>query len=294
VSQGPQLQAERRLIGESETARTIREFRRRKVAVASLFTMVVLAAAVILAPVVAPDPIAQDLKNRLQKPSSAHPFGTDYLGRDILGRIIHGGRVSLSVGLIVVAIAMIFSIPIGLVSGYFGGRVDDLLMRLMDALLTFPPMLLALALLASLGPDIKNAMLALGLVRVPRFARLVRGCVISAKENQYVEAARSIGAGDLRIMLFHIWPNVAAPLLVQSTISFAAAILAEAGLSFLGLGVQPPTPSWGRDISEGYKYLREAPWMAIFPMVAIMVSAMSVNLVGDGLRDAMNPRLRGR
>jgi len=261
MSQGPRLQTERRLIGESEAARTIREFRRRKVAVASFFIMVVLVTAVILAPVFAPDPIAQDLKNRLQKPSLAHPFGTDYLGRDLLGRVIHGGRISLSVGLIVVAIAVIFSVPIGLVAGYFGGRVDDLLMRLMDALLTFPPLLLAIALLASLGPDIKNAMLALGLVRIPRFARLVRGCVISAKENQYVEAARSIGARDLR---------------------------------FLGLGVQPPTPSWGRDISEGYKYLREAPWMAIFPMAAIMVSAISMNLVGDGLRDAMNPRLRGR
>lgn len=278
---------------QSQLALAFRRFRRNRLAVLSSLFIVVYIVVAFLAPVIAPyDPIAQELDNALQPPNALHWFGTDYFGRDILSRVLHGARVSMFVGLIVVGVALVTSVPIGLASGYFVGWVDNILMRIMDAILSFPPILLAIALMGALGPDIQNVMLALGLVQLPRFARLLRSSVLSAKENLYVEAARSIGARDLRILVVHILPNVVAPIVVQATVAFANAIISEASLSFLGLGVQPPTPSWGRDLSEGHRYLEGAPWLAIFPTMAIMVSVLSINFVGDGLRDALDPRLR--
>ena len=278
---------------QGQLALAVRRFRRNRFATLGFFAIVVFIAVAFLAPLIAPyDPIAQEIDNALQPPSALHWFGTDYFGRDIFSRILYGSRVSIFVGLIVVGVALVASLPIGLASGYFAGWVDNILMRIMDAILSFPPILLAIALMGALGPDIQNVMLALGLVQLPRFARLLRSSVLSAKENLYVEAARSIGARDLRILMVHILPNVAAPIVVQATVTFASAIISEASLSFLGLGVQPPTPSWGRDLSEGHRYLESAPWLAIFPTLVIMVSVLSINFLGDGLRDALDPRFR--
>lgn len=193
-----------------------------------------------------------------------------------------------------VGVAGTCGVPIGLAAGYFRGRIDDLLMRVMDAFLTLPSLLLAIALMGSLGAEIQNVMLALGIVNMPAFARLVRGSTLSARENLYVEAARAIGVPDIWIAVRHILPNVVGPLLVQATVSFSAAIISEASLSFLGLGVQPPTPSWGRDLSEARRYLGKAPWLVIFPAIAVMISVLSINFIGDGLRDALDPRHRTR
>jgi len=245
----------------------------------------------VLAPVLAPyNPVAISLGDKVQPPSPSHWLGTDYFGRDVLSRVLYGGRVSLSVGLLVVVIAMAIGVPIGLGSGFLGGRADNLLMRLMDAFLTFPPLLLAVAIVGSLGPDIQNVMMALGIVNIPIFARLVRGSILAVREELYVAAARALGAGALRIVLLHILRNVVAPIVVQITVTFSAAIIAEASLSFLGLGAQPPHPSWGRDLNEARRYLEDGPWLLMAPSAAIMLGVLSLNFLGDGLRDAMDPR----
>jgi peptide/nickel transport system permease protein len=258
---------------------------------AGLVTLAMLVALASLASVVAPyDPTTINLSDKLQAPSTSHWLGTDYFGRDVLSRVLHGGRVSLAVGLLVVVIAMAVGIPIALAAGFLGGRVDNLLMRVMDAFLTFPPLLLAVAIVGSLGPEIQNVMLALGLVNIPVFARLVRGSTLTAREEVYVAAARALGASVLRIVVAHVLRNVVAPIVVQMTVTFSAAIVAEASLSFLGLGAQPPDPSWGRDLNEARRYLAEAPWLMLAPTAAIMASVLSLNFLGDGLRDAMDPR----
>jgi peptide/nickel transport system permease protein len=258
---------------------------------AGLVTLTVLVLASLLAPLLAPyDPVAIRLADKLQPPSSAHLLGTDYFGRDVLSRVLHGGRISLTVGVLVVAVAMMIGVPLALVAGFLGGRVDNLLMRLMDAFLTFPPLLLAVAIVGSLGPDIRNVMLALGIVNVPVFARLVRGSTLAVREDVFVTAARALGAGSLRIVFSHILPNVVAPIVVQMSVTFSGAIIAEASLSFLGLGAQPPLPSWGRDLSEARRYLEDASWLLTVPTAAIMIGVLSVNFIGDGLRDAMDPR----
>lgn len=279
----------------SQLVLAIRQFRQNRLAAVGFVMLLGLVSLVLLAPTIAPyDPILQDLSNATQPPNRTHFFGTDHFGRDVLSRILFGARISLFVGLISVGVAIVSGVPIGLAAGYFGGWLDNLLMRIMDAFLTFPPLLLAIALMGSLGPEIQNVMLALGVVNMPRFARLVRGSVLSAKENLYVEAARAIGVQDLSIAVRHILPNVVGPLLVQITVGFASAILSEAGLSFLGLGVQPPTPSWGRDLSEARRYMQDAPWLVIIPAMAIMISVLSINFIGDGLRDALDPHYRTR
>jgi len=267
------------------------QFARNRAALAGLIVFALLVGGALAAPLLAPsDPIQISLTDKLLPPSAAHPLGTDYFGRDQLSRVLYGGQVSLSVGLLVVVIAMAVGVPIGLISGFLGGSTDNLLMRLMDALLTFPPLLLAVAIVGSLGPDIQNVMLALGIVNIPIFARLVRSSTLSLREELYVEAARSLGAAHHRIISVHILRNAIAPIVVQITVTFSGAIIAEASLSFLGLGAQPPTPSWGRDLNEARRYLEDAPWLLLAPTAVIMLSVLSLNFVGDGLRDALDPR----
>ena len=245
----------------------------------------------LLAPALAPhDPLATDLYGRLQPPSLNHPMGTDELGRDILSRVIFGARISLRIGLICIAISMTTGTALGLLAGYRGGLVDGLVMRLMDVLLAFPSILLAIAIVAVLGPGIENVMVAVSAVLVPQFARLVRASVLSVRELAYVEAARALGASGLRIALVSVLPNCLTPLVVQASLSLATAILDAAGLSFLGLGAQPPTPEWGAMLNSGRDLLLKAPWVMAFPGLAIFVVALGLNLLGDGLRDALDPR----
>ncbi len=262
-----------------------------RLAVAGLVVLALLVLMAVLAEVIAPFGINDiDIPNRLTGPSMSHWFGTDDLGRDVLSRVIIASRVSLQVGFIAVGFALAFGVPIGLVAGYYRGKTDSILMRLMDILFSFPAILLAIAILAVLGPGIRNAMVAIGLVYTPIFARITRGSVIVVSEEVYIRAARSLGARDGRIIFRHILPNVLAPIIVQTTLSLAFAILSEAALSFLGLGVQPPNPAWGRMLAEGRNFFQQAPWMGIFPGVAILVTVMSFNFVGDGLRDALDPK----
>jgi peptide/nickel transport system permease protein len=227
----------------------------------------------------------------LAAPSVLHPLGTDAIGRDVLSRIVYGARASLLAGVVSVAVALVLGVTIGLVSGYNGGWIDDLFMRIVDALYSFPALLLALAITAILGPGLTNVMLAIGIVFTPAFARLVRGQALSVRERDFVTAARVTGAGPWRIMGAHIWPNVTAPIIVQASLQVAAAIVIEAGLSFLGLGVQPPTPSWGSMLKEGYQYMEQAPWLAFAPGAAMFLTVLAFNLFGDGLRHALDPRL---
>jgi peptide/nickel transport system permease protein len=219
-------------------------------------------------------------------------LGSDQLGRDVASRVLHGARISLSVGLISVTIAVALGAPVGLVAGFYGGRLDGLIMRVLDVLLAFPGILLALAIVSVLTPGLTNVMIAVGLSAVPTYARLVRGSVLAARENLYVEAARALGSRDPSILARYILPNVVAPLVVTATLGLGTAILAAAALSFLGLGSQPPQPEWGRMLSEGRDYLREAWWISTFPGLGIMLTVLGMNLLGDGLRDVLDPRLR--
>jgi peptide/nickel transport system permease protein len=227
----------------------------------------------------------------LAPPSPQYPLGTDAIGRDVLSRIIYGARVSIAAGAVSVGFASVVGVLIGLIAGYYGGLVDDVMMRMVDALYSFPALLLALAITAVLGPGLANVMLAIGVVFTPAFARLVRGQALSVREREFVMAARVIGARPWRIMMVHIWPNVTAAIVVQASLLVAAAIVIEAGLSFLGLGVQPPTPSWGAMLKEGYQYMEQAPWLAFAPGAAMFVTVLAFNLFGDGLRHALDPRL---
>jgi peptide/nickel transport system permease protein len=269
--------------------RRLRKTRLASVGIAIVGLLVLCAA---LAPLISPyDPTRQRLLEALQGPSAAHLLGTDENGRDVLSRILYGARVSLLAGVFSVAIAVVLGVTSGLVSGYFSGWVDNVIMRAMDALLAFPTLVLALAITAALGPNLRNAMIAIGVVATPVFARLTRGQVLSIREREFVEAARTLGAGSGRIMIRHILPNVTAPLVVQASLSVAFAILAEATLSFLGLGVQPPEPSWGSMVSRGKDYLDQAPWLSFAPGGAILLAVMGFNFLGDAIRDALDPRL---
>ena len=262
----------------------------------ALAVIVVLILAALLAPVIAPyTPDKPDFGAALEGPSSAHWFGADNLGRDIFTRVVYGSRVSLQVGIIAVSISLVIGTTLGLIAGYSGvGLVDTIIMRCMDALLAFPTLVLALAITAALGPSLTNVMIAVGIVGVPAYARLVRGQVLSVAKREYVEAARVVGVPDLRIIWRHVLPNVTAPLIVQASLGVAFAILSEASLSFLGLGVQPPTPSWGGMLSFGKDWLDRAPWMAIAPGSAIFITVLAFNFLGDGIRDALDPRLQHR
>ena len=247
------------------------------------------------APLLAPyDPNEQDYLAITEPPSPAHPLGTDDIGRDVLSRIIYGSRVSLEVGLIAVGLAVSVGVGLGLVAGYVGGLLDDVIMRVVDAIQAFPNLVLALAITAALGPSIANAMLAIGFVATPGMARLTRGQTLSIREREFIAAARVCGASPLEIMRQHVWPNVTAPIVVQATLLLGTAIVTEAALSFLGVAVQPPTPSWGAMLRTGSQYLEVAPWIGIAPGVAIFLTVLAFNFVGDGLRRALDPRLAGR
>lgn len=275
----------------SQTRETIHALLANKLAVAGLVVLGLLIIVGIFGKALAPYGLNDiDIPNRLSGPSALHWFGTDNLGRDTLTRILIAARVSLQVGFIAVGFALVVGVPIGLVAGYYRGAVDSALMRLMDILFSFPAILLAIAILAVLGPNVTNAMIAIGIVYTPIFARITRGSVLVVSEEVYVRAARSLGATNRRILFRHILPNVAAPIIVQTTLSLAFAILSEAALSFLGLGVQPPNPAWGRMLADGRDYFQQNPWMGIFPGLAILVTVMAFNFVGDGLRDALDPK----
>ena len=254
--------------------------------------LVVLIFCALAAPLLAPFDPSNLGPDTLSAPSPAHFFGTDFGGRDIFSRVLFGARLSLLVGLVAVSIAAVIGVTTGLIAGFYGSRTDMLLMRTIDVMLAFPGILLALALVSMLGPGLFNLMVAVGISAIPSYARLTRGSVLSAREELYVEAAQSIGVPNRRIMLLHILPNIFAPILVAATLGIGTAMLAAAALSFIGLGDQPSTPEWGRMLSEGRQYLRDQAWIATFPGVAIMLSVLAMNLLGDGLRDALDPRLK--
>ncbi|MBN1297033.1 ABC transporter permease subunit [bacterium] len=237
------------------------------------------------------DPATQDLTLRLQPPDASHLFGMDHLGRDLFSRVVYGAQISMTVGLIVTSISLVIGVMIGMISGYAGGWVDDAIMRLVDIMLAFPGILLAIAMVAVLGPDLKNVMIALCIMGWVGYARLARGQVLALREAEYIQAVRALGAGPIRIMIRHLLPNILAPLTVQATLGIAGVIIAEAGLSFLGLGVQPPAPSWGGILNSGVEFFRTGAHITFFPGLAIMIVVMGLNFLGDGLRDALDPRI---
>jgi peptide/nickel transport system permease protein len=266
---------------------------RHRGALIGLVILGALATMAVAAPwISARDPIRTAPREALQAPGARFVLGSDQFGRDVASRVLHGARVSLLVGVISVSIAVGLGAPIGLVSGYYGGRLDALIMRVMDVMLAFPGILLALAIVSVLSPGLGNVMIAVGLSAVPGYARLVRATVLSAREHLYVEAARALGGRDGGILVRDILPNVVAPLIVTATLGLGGAILSAAALSFLGLGSQPPRPEWGRMLSEGRDYLREAWWISTFPGLGILLTVLAMNLVGDGLRDVLDPRLK--
>jgi peptide/nickel transport system permease protein len=276
---------------ESPARRAWRRLKRRKGAVAGLIVLGLFVLLAIFASLIAPyDPAAQSWTAVRKAPTALHWFGTDEVGRDVFTRVIYGSRASLLAGVISVTIALSVGVPLGLIAGYVGGWVDGLISRMTDAMLACPFLILAIALAAFLGPSLGNAMIAIGVTTTPIFVRLTRGQVMAVKVEDYVEAARAIGNPRWRIALFHILPNILPALLVQGTLSIAAAIIAEAALSFLGLGQQPPAPSWGSMLNSAQRFLTNAPWMAIWPGLAIFMTVLSFNLIGDGLRDALDPK----
>ena len=278
---------------ETPAQRALRRLLARKGAVVGLAVIATFITLALLAPWIVPyDPIATSWALVRKPPSALHWFGTDDLGRDVMSRVIFGARASLVAGAISVGIALSIGVPLGLLAGYRGGFVDALISRITDAMLACPFLILAIALAAFLGPSLRNAMIAIGISTTPVFIRLTRGQTLSVKVEDYVEAARAIGNPPWRIALFHILPNILPALLVQATLSIAAAIIAEAALSFLGLGQQPPSPSWGSMLNAAQRFLTNAPWMAIWPGLAIFLVVLSFNLIGDGLRDALDPRQR--
>jgi peptide/nickel transport system permease protein len=265
---------------------------RRPSAMVSAVVLLMLIVAAIIAPVIAPydpDAISPDLR---KAPSHAHPFGTDEVGRDVLSRVIYGGRVSLRVGVIAIGIALTAGTLLGLVAGYTGGWADSVIMRLMDIMLAFPGFLLAIAIVAILGPGLTNVMIAVGIEAIPVYARTSRGSVLSAKETEYVLGARAIGLGHSRILFRYILPNILAPLIVLATLGVGIAILSAAGLSYLGLGAQPPTAEWGAMLAAARAFIRQAWWISTFPGIAIMLVVLALNLFGDGLREILDPRVR--
>jgi peptide/nickel transport system permease protein len=284
---------------EPEWLVLVRRLIRRRTALCGLLVVALVVLVAILAPVISPfDPLEQDIGQRLKPPGwqdpqgRVHPLGTDHLGRDIAARIIFGSRVALVVGLAAVLISGVLGLLIGLVAGYFGGRVDDFLMRLADIQLAFPFILLAIAVIGVLGPSLRNIIIVIGVSSWVVFARIVRGEVLSIRERDYVQAAIALGSRDGRVLLRHVLPNTFTPWLVVATLDMARVIVIESALSFLGLGVQPPTPTWGGMLADGRVYLSTAWWLATFPGLAILVTVLGINLFGDGLRDTLDPRLK--
>ena len=281
------------VVPQSPARLALRRFLHRPVAVAGLVVIVVFVAVAVFAPLLAPyDPIATSWTAIRKAPSLAHWMGTDENGRDVLSRVIFGSQASLMAGVVSVLIAGAIGVPTGLLAGFAGGWVDSVLSRITDAMLACPFLILAIALAAFLGPNLTNAMIAIGVSTAPRFMRVARAATLDASSNDYVEAARAIGNPGWRVAVRHILPNIVPPVLVQGTLAIAAAIIAEASLSFLGLGQQPPDPSWGSMLNSAQRFLEQAPWLAVFPGLAIFLVVLSFNLVGDGLRDALDPRGR--
>ncbi|MCC6179769.1 MAG: ABC transporter permease [Chloroflexi bacterium] len=278
----------------AEWRRTARTLTRNRLVLAGLVMVVGLILLAALARLIAPyDPIANNVRAALQPPSSFYYFGTDRFGRDVFSRVVFGSRLSLLVALVSVTLSGIVGVTLGLIAGYYRGWIDNLIGRVMDIFFSFPALLLAIGVAAMLGPGLNNAILAIAVVSWPVFGRVVRGPVLVERSREYVEAARVIGASSVRVLLRHVFPNVLSPLIVQATIALSQAILLEAYLSFLGLGTQPPFPSWGTMLQEGRTFLETAPWMSIFPGVAIMLTVLAFNLLGDGIRDVLDPRSRG-
>ncbi len=279
--------------GRTRSTNVVRLVLARKAALLGVALCALVVVCAVFAPTIAPyDPLRIDAAHGVQRPSAAHWLGTDALGRDVLSRLIYGARVSIAVGAIAVLIAVLVGIPCGLISGFYGGWRDAVLMRLMDGLAAFPALLLALGILTALGPDVRNAMLAIGVVYVPAFSRVMRGSVLAVRNNEYVDAARASGASNAYILLRTVFPNCVSPLLVHMSLGFANAIIIEAALGFLGLGTQPPTPSWGAMLNESRQYLAQNVWYAVGSGLAIFLSVLGLNLFGDSLRDILDPRLR--
>lgn len=279
----------------SQIAEVWQRLKRNKMAMLGLAILLMLIFCAIFADQIADydtKVIAQDISNRFQGPSAEHWFGTDEYGRDIFARIIHGSRISLVVGIISVSVSLIIGGCLGAIAGYYGGMVDNIIMRIMDVFLAVPSILLAMTIVAAFGTDLVYVMLAIGVSGVPNYARIVRAAVMGIKDQEFVEASRAIGAGNATIIFREILPNCLAPIIVQATLSVASAILSTASLSFIGLGVQPPEPEWGAMLSSGRDFLRDAVHLTVFPGLAIIVTILSLNLLGDGLRDALDPRLK--
>ena len=265
---------------------------RRRTTLAGAILMALMLALGILAPLIAGDPAHMDVPGRLAAPSRAHWLGTDDVGRDVWSRVVYGARLSLLVGLAVVALSFVVGLACGVVAGYYRG-LDNVVMRVMDGLMAFPAIVLAIALMAALGPSVVNVVVAIAVVYSPRVARVVRGSVLVIRETAYVEAARALGASDLVLLARHVLPNCMSPVIVQGSFVFAAAVLTEAALSFLGVGVPPSVPSWGVILAEGRLYIQQAPWLVLYPGLAIMLTIFGLNLLGDGLRDLLDPKIRG-
>lgn len=261
--------------------------------VAGALLVLAMVFAAIAAPALTPyEPVKMSPADRLQAPSAEHPFGTDQLGRDVLSRVLHGGRLSLPMGIAPIAVAAVVGLILGLIAGYFGGWLDLLIMRVVDVWIAFPPILLALAIVTILGTGLTNIMIALGISWIPYYARMVRGSVLEAKQRVYVDAARALGGLDFRIIVRHVVPNVMTPVMVMSSMGVANAILAGAALSFLGLGAQAPAPEWGTSLADARQFIRLGWWVGLFPGLAIAVTVLGANLLGDGLRDALDPKLK--
>jgi ABC-type dipeptide/oligopeptide/nickel transport system permease subunit len=279
--------------GRSLASDAWRRLRRSKSAIIGGGLLLAIVVGALLAPLISPyDPIKTSQRTSLEAPSATHLMGTDRFGRDVLTRVLWGGRLSLPVGFVSVVIAAVIGVALGLLAGFYGGRLDALIMRCVDLLLAFPGILLALAIVAILGASLLNLMIAVGIASIPDYVRITRGTVLSIKEREFVLAARTVGARDTALLLRHILPNVLAPLIVLATLGMASAIITGSALSFLGLGIKPPTPEWGNMLSEGREFLQRAWWVAFFPGLAIMLTVFAINLLGDGLRDALDPRIK--
>jgi len=270
-----------------------RRFRKNKTAMIGLAVMLVMVFAAVFADLIAPaDPVAQDLERTFLPPNSQNVMGTDNFGRDIFSRIIFGTRTSLQIGFTAVAVGLLVGLVLGSLSGFYGGLPDDALMRFIDILISIPGILLAIAIVAALGPGMVNVMIAVGLASIPGYTRITRAAVLTIREREFVEAARAIGGNDFRIITRHILPNCLAPIIVQATLGLSGAILSAAGLSFIGLGIQPPTPEWGFMLADGRRFIRDHAHMVMFPGLAIVTVVLAINMVGDGLRDALDPKLK--
>jgi peptide/nickel transport system permease protein len=280
-------------IKTGQIAEVWRRLKRNRAAIVGGIIVLLFVSIAILAPLISPYPPNEgDLKKRLEPPSKEYLLGTDPLGRDLLSRVIYGARISLQIQVVAVFIAMVIGTLLGMVGGYYGGKFDHLIMRLMDILLAFPGIFLAISIIAVLGPGLTNLMLAAGIYSIPQFARIVRGSVLSLKEKEFIEAARAVGENDFNILFRYLLPNSMAPIIIQTTLRMATVLLTASGLSFLGLGVQPPTAEWGAMLSNARAYLITAPHVATVPGLAIMLVVMGFNLFGDGLRDSLDPRLK--